>query len=356
MTPFIKLFDPARYVACELDLSVEPGPREYWVGLFVRHFETILSVGVESAVAHGEAAESARRRADAARRQMRERFDAFVADPRSQGRVTIITLDRWRETALRGNGFEDCFGDVKDRENQRMLPLLPIVCRKLDAIDDPREQLLTVVQGVFAGNIYDLGSEATTQVFLEASPDFFAVHARLTARPWLIDHFDALSERLLNRPPHRKAVFFIDNAGSDFLLGALPMIRWLSARGTRVVVAANERPALNDQTIGDVRRGWGRILETEPTLAGLGIEAVSTGTGEPLIDLSGVSDELNAAAADADLVILEGMGRGVESNLDVRMTCDVANLALIKDRAVADRIGGKLFDVVCRFQPVPRES
>ena len=82
---------------------------------------------------------------------------------------------------------------------------------------------------------------------------------------------------------------------------------------------------------------------------GLPIEIVGTGTGEPLIDLGQVSRELNAAAEDADLVILEGMGRGVESNLDAEFSCDAVNIAMIKDSAVAARHGGNVFDVVCRF-------
>ena len=82
----------------------------------------------------------------------------------------------------------------------------------------------------------------------------------------------------------------------------------------------------------------------------LPIELVSTGTGEPLIDLSLVSEQLNTAAADADLVILEGMGRGVESNLDAKFKCDALNLAMIKDESIARRVGGKVFDCVCRFR------
>jgi hypothetical protein len=95
------------------------------------------------------------------------------------------------------------------------------------------------------------------------------------------------------------------------------------------------------------------MIEMEPSLADLPIVRVSTGTGEPLIDLSAVSEQLNDAAAGADLVILEGMGRGVESNLRAQFSCDVINLAMLKDVAVATRCGGKMFDVVCRFEPAP---
>ena len=117
-----------------------------------------------------------------------------------------------------------------------------------------------------------------------------------------------------------------------------------------MVVAANERPTLNDMTVHDVRRWWGRILEAEGSFGELPISIVSTGTGEPLIDLARVSRELNEASAGADLVVLEGMGRGVESNLDAAFSCDGLNLAMLKDAAVARRVGGKVYDVVCRFR------
>jgi type II pantothenate kinase len=103
-------------------------------------------------------------------------------------------------------------------------------------------------------------------------------------------------------------------------------------------------------TIHDVRAWWPKIIQSEPGFRELPIDLVSTGTGEPLIDLSQVSDELNAASADADLVILEGMGRGIESNFDARFTCDALNIAMIKDTIIARRVGGKVFDVVCKFR------
>ena len=264
-------------------------------------------------------------------------------------RVTILTLDTWRDRILRNHGFIDAFIDLKNRENAVALPLLPKVCKQIDRLDEA-EQLRAVIEGVFAGNIFDMGAEATAKAYLTGGPDFFAIRQTLAPRPWLVDDYDALAARMLSGPRHKKAVFFIDNAGSDFLLGAVPMMRWLARRGTHVVLAANERPTLNDMTIHDIAAWWPKVLEAEPSLRDVPIEPVSTGTGEPLIDLSGVSDELNTAAADADLVILEGMGRGVESNLDASFTCDAINLAMIKDRMIAKRNGGKLYDVVCRFR------
>jgi type II pantothenate kinase len=292
-------------------------------------------------------------RADACRNEFVAHFDTFAADPYSISTpnqpVTILIMDIWRDAFLRKHGFVDAFVDLKDRENAKALPLLSTVCRQIDSVSG-EEQLRSLIEGVFAGNIFDMGAEATAKAYFNSGPDFFQTRKTLVSRPWLIDDFDAMAERFLKGPRHRKAVFFVDNAGSDFMLGAVPMMRWLAGRGTEVVLAANERPTLNDMTIHDVNEWWSRLVEAEPSLAGLPITRVSTGTGEPLIDLLGVSRELNAASADADLVILEGMGRGVESNLDAAFACDAINLAMIKDVMVAKRQRGKLFDVVCRFR------
>lgn len=350
VAPFVKLADPNEYVACNWNLTEDHVGRAHWVAFFKRHISTILSLGVEAATARGGDEASARHRADACQAEFFGVFDAYAADPVSHGRVTILTLDEWRDGLLRKYGFVDAFVDLKHRENEKMLPLLPAVCQRIDALPTAAEQLRAVIEGVFAGNIFDMGAEATVKRFLGQSVDFATVRNELPDRPWCIDDYDVLARRVLEGPAHHKCVFFIDNAGSDFLLGALPMMRWLAMRGTRIVLAANERPTLNDMTIHDIETWWPRIVATEPSLAELPIERVSTGTGEPLIDLSAVSHELNAASADADLVVLEGMGRGLESNLDADFNCDAINIAMIKDPAVAGRVGGKLYDVVVRYR------
>ena len=353
--PFCKLADPSAYVACNWDMCVDDTARAYWIGFFKRHIQTVLELGVAAAVKRGGEAGAAAARADACRAEFVSQFDAFCADPlaRTPGqpeRVTILTLDQWRDQILRRHGFVDCFIDLKERENQAAIPFLPAVCREIDAMDaDPQQQARAVIEGVFAGNIFDMGAEATAKQFLAGGPDFFTTRSRLQPRPWRVDQFDAFADRLAG-VGWRRVVFFIDNAGSDFLLGAVPMMRWLARRGASVVLAANERPTLNDMTIHDVNRWWPRIIEVEPSIADLPIERVSTGTGEPLIDLSHVAPGLNAASRDADLVILEGMGRGVESNLDAKFSCDALNLAMLKDPLIADRLGGALYDCVCRFR------
>jgi uncharacterized protein with ATP-grasp and redox domains len=347
--PFCKIADLSKYVACPWDLTVDAAGRSHWLEFFKRHLDTLLSQGTGAAIARGESRQSADARAAACQIEFHKVFDAFGAVPDAYGRVTILTLDTWRDNLLRKHGFVDPFIDLKNRENASILPLLPKVCAEIDSLKG-EDQFRAVIHGVFAGNIFDMGADATAKKFLHSSPDFFAIRNGLSPHPWLIDDFESLQNRMLNGPRHHKAIFFIDNAGSDFLLGALPMVRWLAQRGTQVVLAANTRPTLNDMTIEDVQTWWPRILQTEPSLAKLPITFVATGTGEPLIDLSQIDPELNEAATDADLLILEGMGRGVESNLEARFTCDTLNIAMVKDEAVAKRHGGKVFDLVCQFR------
>ena len=347
--PFVLLADPNTYVACGWDLTQDAEGRNYWVDFFIKHLETLLALGVAAATRRGESEMSVKARVDACRAEFTPFFRAFAADPTSRGRVTILTLDEWRDQILRRHGFIDPMIDLKNAENEKVIGLLPEVCRELDTHADG-DQLLELIRGVFAGNLFDMGAKASAQMFREGNgPSFFQTRDGLLPRPWLIDDFDALAERM-SRYRHRRAVYFIDNAGSDFMLGAIPLIRWMARRGTHVVIAANERPTLNDMTFDDIQHWWPRILEAEPSLASLPIDIVHTGTGEPLIDLSLVSSELNSAAANADLVILEGMGRGVESNLDAHFKVDALNLAMIKDESIARRIGGKVFDCVCRFR------
>jgi type II pantothenate kinase len=346
---FCKLADPENYRACALDLSLADAERRHYAAFFKRHLELHLSLAADAGNEDTRDPASLKKSIDACRVRFGEIFDDIAANPSRHGRVTILSMARQRDRCLREFSFLDPFAAMKRRENERALKLLPSICRELDSLPAD-EQFSAIIRGVFAGNIFDMGAETTASRYRDASPDFFAIRKNLPPRPWLLDDLDQLADRLLNGQPYRKAVYFVDNAGSDFLLGAVPMMRWLAQRGTRVVLAANEQPTLNDITVHEVNRLWPAIMETEPTITSLPIDIVSTGTGDPLIDLSEVSQELNRAAADADLVVLEGMGRAVESNLDARLTCDTLNIAMIKDEIVAAQLGGKLFDLVCRFR------
>lgn len=54
-----------------------------------------------------------------------------------------------------------------------------------------------------------------------------------SARPWLHDDLDAWLERQ-QKSPYKCAIIFLDNSGSDVVLGIIPFARELLGRGTRV--------------------------------------------------------------------------------------------------------------------------
>jgi uncharacterized protein with ATP-grasp and redox domains len=351
MSHFRLLRDPASYVAHDWDLVADSSARKHWLDHFAQHFEVMLS---HAATQYGR---KAARSVAAAREQFAAALEKLRKDPASLpgGRLNIYELCRLRDTTLRTCGLADPFKAVKDRENASAAALYPTVVRKLHAMTG-KERWLHLVKCVFAGNVFDLGSQATMHLAVERT-DFLAAVADRKARPWLIDDFDRLAEDLKAVPPAPwgKVLVFVDNAGSDFVLGVMPLARELALAGARIVLAANELPSLNDITADETAAVLAQLGAADDDLAALleaeMFEVVSTGNGSPLIDLSEVSEELNEAAGDVELVVLVGMGRAVESNLDAHFTVSALHLALLKDAAVAKRVGGELFDCVCKYTP-----
>lgn len=51
-----------------------------------------------------------------------------------------------------------------------------------------------------------------------------------------------------------------------------------------------------------------------------------------------------------DLVIIEGMGRAIHTNYYAMLNCESLKMAVIKNSWLADRLGGKLFSVVFKYE------
>jgi type II pantothenate kinase len=218
------------------------------------------------------------------------------------------------------------------------------------------DRLLALIRGIFAGNIFDLGCSGTTDLYESDGIDFHKTRADLPERPWRVDDFDLLAERLAG-PAHGHAVLFVDNAGADVTLGMIPLARFLLQRGTTVTLTANDGPALNDITHEELRELIGRVEAFAPTIREARrngqLRLIGSGNGLPVIDLSRVARPLAEAARDADLLVIEGMGRALETNYHARFTCDTLKLAMVKEQNVAELVGGELYDLVCRFEPAP---
>lgn len=348
---FCRLDRNWHYLPCQWDFRYNAAARDYYTVFFRSQYERSLMLGIAQAEAAGADMADATRRADECRRQFSAYLDQMAADPWQFDRPIMIMIDRVRDELLRAAGFHDVYYEIKHHDNELVLGILPDICRDLDE-HSPRLRLQTAIRGALAGNIFDMGVTATAKRMMERSLSFLETRENLPPRPWAVDDFDALERRFLNGPVHHKAILFVDNAGADFILGMLPLARCLAQRGTHVVVAGNELPTLNDMTHKDMLGIWGEVLEAEPSFGQLPIKLVSTGTAEPLIDLRAISPELNREAADADLLVLEGMGRALESNLFTRFDCDTLKIGMLKDEFLASTLDAKLYDVVCRFEPV----
>ncbi len=349
MAVLCKLRYPEKYKACTWELADDPEGREYWLGHFTRHTETTIEHIIDQ---YGE---QPAEKLEQFRREFMAGIQERRLDPEKFKPFTILGLDEYREAMLRQYGWPDPYEKVKRQEDDAAVRLFTQVIAELDAHAMP-ERIEALIRGVFAGNIFDMGSAATVQHYQKHGMDFFGTRRGLPRRPWLSDTFDLLSSRFADEvSPYKQVLFMVDNAGADLVLGCIPLARQIALWGSRVVLAANDRPSLNDVTVPELRRVLQELSERDSTLRRLlredRIATVGTGNGAPLIDLSKISDECNCVAEQSDFIILEGMGRSVESNYEAQFTCDAMKIALVKDEMVAQRIGGKIFDVVCRFEP-----
>lgn len=119
----------------------------------------------------------------------------------------------------------------------------------------------------------------------------------------------------------------------------VPFARELVRRGARVIIAANELPAINDMTHPEAAEVLSAAAAFDApirdALAEGRLLVMSSGNDLPVIDLRRVSSALAEKAAECDLVVLEGMGRSIETNLRVQMTtADCLNLGMIKHQEV----------------------
>ncbi len=345
MAILCKLAEPHRYTVSDWDLTTDTAGREYWMDHFAHHTDTMLTMLARQ----GESTESAH----AFRQELLAELADLRRDPSAWGPLSVLTFDRRRERLLRKHGIADPYARVKQIENDAAIALYGDVIGELDALSG-LPLVETLIRGIFAGNIFDLGSLATVKDYHEQGMDFHATRERQPKRPWLIDNFDALSDRLIHHRPYQQVLFFVDNAGADLILGCLPLARYLTRQGSRVVLAANSTPSLNDITWSELVDVLDRLAKIDTLLAEMlrtgCLSTVANGCGTPLIDLTDISSQCDSEARSSELIILEGMGRAVESNYHVRFTCDCLKIALLKDIAVARRLGGTLYDQVCRFE------
>lgn len=271
-----------------------------------------------------------------------------------------------REQCLLEFDFPDPYFQQKRVENEAALRLLQERLTQLDALGW-RERQGALVEGLLAGNVFDWGAKEVARLLVKEGEGkdgeglgFDQARGRLQERPWLQDDLDAWIERLESGPPHRCAAIFVDNSGMDVLLGVLPFARELLGRGTQVLLCANTRPALNDVTHQELQILVQRVADgvcprVREALDKGRLQVLDSGQSSPCLDLSRINVEVARRMCDlgTDLVVLEGMGRAVHTNLEARFRCEAIKAAVIKNHWLAQRLGGDMFSVVFRYERPP---
>ncbi|CAI0547252.1 unnamed protein product [Linum tenue] len=374
---FPLLADLKTYEPNTIDLS-DHNELEYWFTVLSDHMPDL----VDKAVASEGGTDDAKRRGDAFARAFSAHLARLMEEPAAYGKLGLANLLELREECLREFHFVDVYRTIKQRENEASLAVLPDLLMELDSMTE-ETRLLTLIEGVLAANIFDWGSRACVELYHKGTIiEIYRMSRNKMQRPWRVDDFDLFKERMLGsgdkKPlPHKRALLFVDNSGADIVLGMLPLARELLRRGTEVVLVANSLPALNDVTAMEVPEIVAEaakhcdILRRAAEAGGLLVDAmitnsdgakensssvplmvVANGCGSPCIDLRQVSSELAAAAMEADLIILEGMGRSLHTNFNARFKCDALKLAMVKNQRLAEKlIQGNIYDCVCRYEP-----
>ena len=376
LSPFPLLAHSGSYIADTLDLVGDEEERSYWLSVLEEH----VGVSVLKAVASDGGGEESRARGAAFQQSLQSLLARVRADPHCYGRLSLSALLEVREELLRQHfgADADAFRAEKAAENAAALAALPALLAEVDALsDDVRPAVL--VEGVLAGNLFDWGAAACVALYQDGTIGETYRSQRLALRgrrPLGADaHFDAFLRRLSSGKPYARTLLFVDNAGADLVLGVLPFARLLLQRGGDVALVANSAPSLNDVTSAelgplleaaaacdpliraalDAARAAGPPGEATPPAPAGGaprLWVVASGSGSPCLDLRRCSQELCAACAGAELIVLEGMGRAVHTNLRAGFVVDSLKLATIKNaRLAATLFGGQLYDGVCVFEP-----
>jgi len=340
------------------DMLTNAEERDYWLNTLER-----LQPGlVERALVSDAPSADVKERAENFDNVFRSHLSRLRNEPAAYGKIGLADLFEMREECLRFFRFNDVYRDVKKQENQSALLVLPDLLAEIDSLNDD-ERLLSIVEGVLAGNIFDWGSQGTLDLYRNGTILEIYRKARSTVnRPWAIDDYDALRQRFngARADPYRKALLFCDNSGADIILGMLPFARELLKRGTSVVLVANSLPAINDITADELndilRDAAGLDDQIDDAVRSGALSVVSSGAGSPCLDFRRLSNDACVAARDADLIVLEGMGRAVHTNYRAQFSCDTLKLAMIKNQRLANALfgpDGKMWDCVCAFARAP---
>lgn len=351
--------DSTKYRPDTLDLNTDEEAAQYWFPCFEGMIEKFARQAEKSQKATDDtAAERAEQFRQAYLRTLHEYRNKAKENAENNKILGIRELLELNDKHLRLYGFADPWLDQKKSENEAALALFAQRLQEIDDIVDTRQRWIELVKGVLAGNMFDWGAQAVTNII--QNDKTFGLHAaleRIQKRPWLMDDLDAFLQRLEKEgDAHQCAAIFVDNCGVDVILGILPFARELLRRGTKVILCANTEPSLNDVTSSELSS----ILDCCDCLCPLMKQArlnkkltvLGNGQRGPCLDMRTLPQELCDALNETDFLVIEGMGRALHTNLYASFNCETLKLAVVKNKWLAQRLGGDTFSVICKYEPL----
>jgi len=346
LVPFPLLYDPASYEPDTISLQ-EPNLRNYWLSVFDRNIEV-----TSKAVRNASQEEGIEDKLNKFEKAFKEMIIKLKADPGSYGQLSVRSLLNLKEQCLHEYVSLDPYKQIKEKENAIALEHLPLRLKKLDTLS-PEQRLRDIIDGILAGNMFDWGAKDVMDMLIKGELDFENAGLKIV-RPGLKDNYNEFEQRFLKQTPYSRCFIFLDNSGADTILGVIPFARELLSRGTKVILAANSTPALNDVTFDEVETLFEDISKIDgllnESIYNQNLTCVSTGSGSPCLNLLRVTEKCANIAQEVDLVVIVGMGRAVHTNYYAKFLCDSLKLAVIKNESVANFLGGGIFDAICFFE------
>ncbi|XP_076621257.1 4'-phosphopantetheine phosphatase [Colletes latitarsis] len=353
--PLLK--DPATYNPDTTDLAEDKEARDYWLQCFEESVDKFVARAIHSQP-HSLTAKD---RATKLKEKYINRLHYLRLQPFAYGTLTVRVLLDTIEHCMKEFDFPDPYLHQKKLENEEALKYLKDRIIALDKLEG-REKIKALVLGVVSGNMFDWGAKAVSTLMETTDFGFAEAESKIPGRPWLQDDLDDWINRLETGPPHKCAAIFVDNSGIDIVLGILPFARDLLLRGTKVILCANSMPALNDVTYPELvvtLRDAAKICrDIRHALKENRLIAMETAQAGPCLDLSRLNLDLCLAMVkhNVDLIVLEGMGRTLHTNLYAKLTCECLKLAVVKNRWLALRLGGDMYAVICKYERPPPKT
>ncbi|KAK7602808.1 hypothetical protein V9T40_006782 [Parthenolecanium corni] len=342
------LLEPANYIPDTVDLNADQEAREYWLHCFEEKIDTFVSRAISSQPNNATAVE----RAELFKEKYIKRLHHLKVQPFAYGNLTVRSLLDTIEHYLREFDFPDPFLLQRQQENEFALMSLKERLDELDAMDT-KERHKDLIISFLAGNIFDWGAKEIARMLETNTFGFNEAKAKVPERPWLIDNLDEWLVRMTG-PAYSKVAIFVDNSGADIVLGVIPFVRELLRHNTKVILCANSAPALNDVMHTEMVILLKKISALCPVIEAAvtcgKLIVMENAQSGPCLDLSRLGKEIADELRTTDLIVLEGMGRAVHTNLEAKFTCDSLKIAVIKNSWLAKRLGGNMFAVICKYE------